>query len=128
MICPQCEAEYVDGIYECADCGVLLVESLDEEEEEHEWEGGVYNEDIDYVEIARLASLGDIPLVKSVLDSEQIEYYLQGWNSYLNRFDGTEAILYVAEEQVEDAENLINNLEFSNYRLSANTDSEEELD
>ena len=127
MICPQCEAEYVDGILECADCGVPLVENLDEEEdEEYEWEGGVYNEDIDYIEIARLVSLGDILLVKSILDSEQIEYYLHGWNSYLNRIDGDDVILYVAEEQQEDAENLVNNLDFNNYRVSTNTEPEDD--
>jgi len=127
MICPQCEAEYVDGILECADCGVPLVENLDEEEdEEYEWEGGVYNEDIDYIEIARLVSLGDILLVKSILDSEQIKYYLHGWNSYLNRIDGDDVILYVAEEQQEDAENLVNNLDFNNYRVSTNTEPEDD--
>ncbi|MGB6429608.1 MAG: hypothetical protein WBF06_03410 [Candidatus Acidiferrales bacterium] len=28
MICPQCKAEYVDGVTHCSDCGVDLVDSL----------------------------------------------------------------------------------------------------
>ena len=39
MVCPQCFAEYMDGILECADCQVPLVEELDDEGPEFEWEG-----------------------------------------------------------------------------------------
>ena len=28
--CPKCKSEYVEGIAECSDCGVALVEELDE--------------------------------------------------------------------------------------------------
>jgi hypothetical protein len=29
MICPNCKCEYIKGVTQCADCGVLLVDSLD---------------------------------------------------------------------------------------------------
>jgi hypothetical protein len=32
MFCPQCKCEYLEGITECADCGIPLVERLPEEE------------------------------------------------------------------------------------------------
>lgn len=36
MWCPKCENEYVEGITHCADCGVELVESLDNEVSQNE--------------------------------------------------------------------------------------------
>lgn len=32
MWCPKCKNEYVAGITQCADCGVALVDSLEEYE------------------------------------------------------------------------------------------------
>lgn len=34
--CPECEAEYREGVTTCADCGVGLVEDLPEDDDEHE--------------------------------------------------------------------------------------------
>lgn len=127
MVCPQCFAEYLDGIIECADCSIPLEENLGEEDDEAEWEGGLYRDDLDYVEIVSLVNLNDILLVKSILDSEKIEYYIQGWNSYLNRIDGIEATVFAAEEHEQDAKNLIQDLEFNNYRISTNTYSDDEF-
>ena len=31
MICPQCKCEYIRGVTECADCGVALVDALEQE-------------------------------------------------------------------------------------------------
>ena len=33
--CPNCKNEYREGITECADCGVELVDELPEEEDEY---------------------------------------------------------------------------------------------
>jgi hypothetical protein len=34
MFCPECKTEYREGFYECADCGVPLVDVLPKEEED----------------------------------------------------------------------------------------------
>ena len=34
--CPICHAEYVDGRFECVDCGVALVEEWEEEEKDED--------------------------------------------------------------------------------------------
>ena len=87
----------------------------------------MFREDLDYVEIISLVNLNDVLLIKSILDSEQVEYFIQGWNSYLNRIDGTEAILFAAKEHEQDAKNLVQDLEFSNYRISTNSKSDEDI-
>lgn len=49
MWCPKCKNEYVPGITQCADCGVSLVESLDDfssrESTAEPIEVGIYEED-----------------------------------------------------------------------------------
>ena len=37
--CPKCRYEYIDGIGDCPDCGVRLVEKLEEEESTENIEG-----------------------------------------------------------------------------------------
>jgi hypothetical protein len=44
MICPQCKAEYRDGFYKCADCGIDLISALPPET-------GVELRPIDFVEV-----------------------------------------------------------------------------
>lgn len=74
MFCPMCRAEYRTGITECADCGIPLVDSLDDVEEELE----LANEEIEFVCILEIQSRGDLAFVESMLNSEGIPYYIQG--------------------------------------------------
>lgn len=70
MFCPECGVEYREGFAECSDCRVALVETLPlEPESDHSGEGW---ETIEYAGY----QAGQVPVLKSVLDAEGIEYFL----------------------------------------------------
>ncbi len=67
MFCPQCGAEYREGVSECWDCQVALVpEALQPPA------GG------DFVEVFRTADASLLPVVKSVLDGAAVPHLVQG--------------------------------------------------
>jgi hypothetical protein len=65
MFCPDCKAEYLPGISECADCHIPLVPEL--QEPDHASAEG-------FVEVARTFNQADIALIKSVLDDNGVDY------------------------------------------------------
>ena len=70
MFCPQCRAEYREGVTECPQCGVPLVAELPAEEA---GEPGT--------KLVRIYATGEaaiIPVVESVLASAGIEYLAKG--------------------------------------------------
>ncbi|HSR68638.1 MAG TPA: DUF2007 domain-containing protein [Acidobacteriota bacterium] len=80
MFCPQCGCEYLAGVTQCADCQVALTETLPEDfgkEKGGRW----FLEGIDPAdcqEILVLNNPGLLTVLKSVLDSEGIAYFLHG--------------------------------------------------
>jgi len=71
MYCPECRAEYVEGILECSDCRVELVEELSEEPKP---------EFVEYIEVLSTFNPGDIAFLESVLESEDIDHFFKGGN------------------------------------------------
>ncbi len=69
MFCPQCEAEYREGIYECADCGVALVESLPAKD---------VHPELELIAVFGTADPALLPVVKSVLEAAEIPFFVQG--------------------------------------------------
>lgn len=67
MYCPDCRAEYREGIRTCPDCEVQLVDELPPEDP-----------DADLVPIFETADVSLLPIVKSVLDSAGVPYVVQG--------------------------------------------------
>ncbi len=67
MYCPDCRAEYREGIESCPDCEVRLVVELPHEDP-----------DADLVPIFETADVSLLPVVKSLLDSAGIPYVVQG--------------------------------------------------
>jgi hypothetical protein len=76
MYCPNCRSEYRVGFTWCKDCDVgLVAELLPEEEPEF----------VDLVEVLTMADAGQIPLIKSILEAEEIPYIAQGENFNVGR-------------------------------------------
>lgn len=69
MFCPKCKYEYVEGVKECPDCNVALVEELAEDEEDNY---------IERITVFESMDVGSIALAKSILKAEEIEYLAIG--------------------------------------------------
>jgi Putative prokaryotic signal transducing protein len=76
MYCPHCRSEYRAGFTWCKDCDLALVAELPAENEP---------EFVDLVEVLSIADAGQIPLIKSLLEAEDIPYVAQGENFNLAR-------------------------------------------
>ncbi len=70
MFCPDCGAEYRPEVRDCADCGVPLVPALPE--------GEAPTPDAKIVPVLRTTDAALLPVVTSLLESADIEYFVQG--------------------------------------------------
>jgi len=69
MFCPECEAEYVEGVHGCPDCRVPLVPELPPPPQ------------LEYVEYVTVLKTGNpivLAMVKSILTSAEIRHYVKG--------------------------------------------------
>ena len=98
MFCPECKAEYVEGITTCAGCGVPLVAALPPEPD-HSGEG--------MVGILSTFNAADIAIVESILGGTDIQYFIQGKN--FNQLEPLvqPAQVFVARHQVNTAKELL---------------------
>ncbi|HEX2954161.1 MAG TPA: DUF2007 domain-containing protein [Bacillota bacterium] len=71
MFCPKCKYEYVDGIVECADCHIPLVEKLPNEKKKS-------HDELKIVPVYATGDPGIIALIKSILESAGIPYFIKG--------------------------------------------------
>ncbi len=101
MYCPRCRSEFKEGIFECSDCLIPLVSNLPPEE------SAPVPDYIDFKEIKTSLDMGDIALIKSILDDHKIIYYIL--NEYLGATYGAAlpARIMVSEDQAEDARSLL---------------------
>lgn len=106
MYCPDCGAEYREGITACADCGIPLVAQppaktrYDPEE---------------FDEILETYNPGDIAMIRSLLDAAGIDYYIFDENFNNIRPLVEPARLFVARSQEEQAREILRDLDLS-YR------------
>ncbi len=98
MFCPNCKAEYLAGVTECAECTLPLVASLPEID--HEQSVPTYVEVVTY-------NAGDIALIKSILDDGEIEYQIEGeyFNSMLPLLQPVKIL--VPEDKLEVAREIL---------------------
>jgi hypothetical protein len=103
MFCPQCRSEYIEGITECAECQVALVEELPLEEIPE------YDE---LVVIRTYVTEDEVELAKSLLAANGIEATLASDTAAGLAFAGGVRLL-VHKDDVEKAEELFKDLESS---------------
>lgn len=115
MFCPQCRTEYRDGFFKCADCDIDLVDALPPEPEPSY---------VDFQPILATFNPGDIAVIKSILDSEDVTYYFLGEHINLVRPLGDPARLMVRNDQVETAVELLKDLKFSFTALNVHEEEE----
>jgi hypothetical protein len=116
MFCPKCNSEYREGFTKCADCGIELVLELP------------INPEAEYVEWVEMLSTfnnGDIAMLKSLLECENINYYFHG--EYFNavRPWAQPAILMVDKKDILVVKKLIKDLKLSFRGMALDNDQNE---
>jgi hypothetical protein len=118
IICPSCkselelsEEERQSGKIHCPECEVLLDFSVNPKQ---------IIEKENYIKLLSSLNLGDIAVIKSILDDGGIDYYVFGEN-----FLGAEPLLvparfYVKESEVETARTLLKDFELHFFGTSKN--------
>ena len=108
MYCPDCRAEYREGVETCPDCEVHLVVELPPE-----------GPDEDLVAIFETADVSLLPVVKSLLDSAEIPFVVQGdealsvlpvgrWGAGISQSGrGLAATIRVDKARAQEAEELL---------------------
>lgn len=96
MFCPNCRSEYRSGFTRCNDCDVGLVDELAAEAQP---------EFVALVEVLNIADAGQIPLIKSILEAEEIPYLAQGENFNLGR--NIPVRFLVPREFLEEAKDIL---------------------
>ena len=109
MFCHKCKSEYQEGVVVCSDCNVPLVSELQIEPKP---------EFVDYEEILSTNNAADIAMIKSLFDGEGIVYY------FLGEHFAFPVRLMVNKDQVEEARELLKNLNTSSLENDSAEDSE----
>ena len=109
MFCPNCGAEYLEGIVECSDCHVALVLERSPAKE---------IDKPDFEKILTIFNVGDIAVIRSVLDAGEIEYVFDGENFNLVDPMIQPARLYVRAAQAPRAKELLKGMNLHFWSLS----------
>ncbi|SHK17219.1 putative signal transducing protein [Desulforamulus aeronauticus] len=79
MFCPKCKSEFREGFSRCSRCEVALISDLPSSTDTKVNEVVDY-EFIDYELIYSTFNPGEVALIKSLLESENITYFISGEN------------------------------------------------
>ena len=116
--CPECGAEYRPEISACADCHVPLVEALPVDTAEQEPEK--------FLEVMSTYNIGDLAVIKSVLDGEQVAYYLHNENFHALNPWIKPVKIFVRENHVEMARELLQGLDLHAMAISLTTEQKDD--
>lgn len=105
MYCPKCGYEYRESFTTCSDCGVELEGSPPSEESVPMHE--------DYEFVRNIFSQHEQAIIKSILDAEEISYYLQGEHFNTLYGSGVPVRLMVMGGDVPKAKDLLMELDRS---------------
>ncbi len=114
MYCPKCKSEFREGFFECSDCLVPLVDKLPPEEPKpiveklpaKQPKPTIASECIKFKKIKKSTDMGDIEIIKSILDDHQIIYSI--YNAYLaSPFAKDEYQIMVSKDQAQKARELL---------------------
>ena len=97
MYCPKCRTEYREGFYECADCLVPLVDELPPEEPA---------EYIDFKEIMTIYDPGELVVIRSILEDNEITYFVQG-EHFSSFYGGIPTRVMVPRDEYDKASELL---------------------
>ena len=99
MFCPQCRTEYKEGFYTCRDCGVSLVSELRPEPAP---------ESLEFEKVLVLLGPGDVVMIKCLLGSEGIAYYIKGDSP-----ESDDRALMVRKDQADEVRKILDGLTLS---------------
>lgn len=104
MYCPKCRAEYKPEYKTCSDCNIGLVKDLPPEPT---------SDFIDYEEIIFTNNPGDTALLKSLLDAENINYFIQGEHVAPYFYHALPVRFFVRKDQVSETLEIIKDIDFT---------------
>ncbi len=104
MFCPKCEKEYEEDIYVCSKCGLSLVPELPSDPKKESLELA------EFEEILFTPSSGDMAVIKSLLDSEEIAYYFRRESFTSVHPLAQPARLMVRTDQAEEVKEILESL------------------
>lgn len=122
MICPRCGSEYREGIRECADCKVPLVDPRGSAAPDRRLLGNPIggNPDVELVTVFRSGDATQLMVAESILRSAEVQYVTRGAGVQelfgLGRFPAGMSMvvgpveLLVRSEDARDAEALLEDL------------------
>lgn len=116
MFCPKCSAEYREGFYVCSDCNVDLVDVVTPAPEP---------EFVNLKEVLATYNPADVAFLKSLLESEGIQYFFKGEHFMYMRPLADPVRLMVREDQVEAALELLKDVNLSVTGISLGNNIEE---
>lgn len=101
MYCPKCRTEYRPEFNICSNCNIELVHELPDEP---------ILKFVDYEEFIFTNNPGDSALLKSVLDAEGIQYYIQGETFAPYFYHALPMHFYVRKDQIAEVKDIIKDL------------------